>query len=145
MIGEHTIPEDDRLLFLQCIMAAQDVFYASYTCMDVQSGTTLEPSTVVLELIDFVRAVHLASKRGEHTRRRGQRRGQRRKRDRIPTKPYHAPSTDATLSACATLDQQTTPQQGLLRSLKNGATQLWNLPKSAEKISRLKSDTTRYR
>ena len=53
-IGERALPEDDRLLFLQCIMAAKDVFYVSYTCMDVQAGTILEPSPVVLELLDFI-------------------------------------------------------------------------------------------
>jgi exodeoxyribonuclease V gamma subunit len=53
-IGERALPEDDRLLFLQCIMAAKDVFYVSYTCMDVQAGTILEPSPVVFELLDFM-------------------------------------------------------------------------------------------
>lgn len=53
-IGERFLPEDDRLLFLQCIMAAKDVFYVSYTCMDVQAGTILEPSPVVSELLDFM-------------------------------------------------------------------------------------------
>ncbi len=53
-LGDSSARDDDRLLFLQWLLAARDVFYISYTGQDTASGETLEPSTVVAELLDFM-------------------------------------------------------------------------------------------
>ncbi|MFV8833373.1 exodeoxyribonuclease V subunit gamma [Aquisalimonas sp.] len=63
--GDASVRDDDRLLFLQSLMAARDVFYVSYTGQDVRSGETLEPAPVVGELLDFLHRHHLP----DHTRR----------------------------------------------------------------------------
>ena len=53
-LGDTSARDDDRLLFLQWLLASRDVFYISYTGQDTSSGETLEPSTVVAELLDFI-------------------------------------------------------------------------------------------
>ncbi len=53
-IGDYSVREDDRLMFLQALMAARDVFYISYTGQDVASGEELPPSPVVGEWLDFL-------------------------------------------------------------------------------------------
>lgn len=53
-LGDASARDDDRLLFLQWLLAARDVFYISYTGQDTSSGEAMEPSTVVAELLDFI-------------------------------------------------------------------------------------------
>ncbi len=53
-LGDSSVRDDDRLLLLQCLLAARDVFYVSYTGLDTLTGEPLEPSTAVAELLDFV-------------------------------------------------------------------------------------------
>ncbi len=53
-LGDASARDDDRLLFLQWLLAARDVFYLSYTGQDTSSGEAMEPSTVVAELLDFI-------------------------------------------------------------------------------------------
>jgi len=53
-LGDASARDDDRLLFLQWLLAARDVFYISYTGQDTSSGEVMEPSTVVAELLDFI-------------------------------------------------------------------------------------------
>ncbi|MEQ9003605.1 MAG: hypothetical protein RIE74_08560, partial [Pseudomonadales bacterium] len=53
-LGDHSVRDDDRLLLLQWLMSAGDVFYLSYTGQDTQSGEDLTPSIAVSELLDFV-------------------------------------------------------------------------------------------
>ncbi len=53
-LGDTSVRDDDRLLLLQWLLAARDVFYLSYTGQDTSSGETLSPSTAVAELLDFV-------------------------------------------------------------------------------------------
>ncbi len=57
-LGDPSSRDDDRLLFLQSLMAAGDVFYLSYTGQDARSGETVPPSPVVGELLDFIHAHH---------------------------------------------------------------------------------------
>ena len=59
-LGDHSARDDDRLLFLQALTAARDVFYISYTGQDVGSGETLPPSPVVGEWLDFLHLHHFA-------------------------------------------------------------------------------------
>jgi exodeoxyribonuclease V gamma subunit len=59
-LGDASTRDDDRLLLLQCLLAARDVFYVSYTGQDTATGELLEPSTAVAELLDFVAANQFA-------------------------------------------------------------------------------------
>jgi exodeoxyribonuclease V gamma subunit len=49
------------LLLLQWLLAARDVFYASYTGQDTGSGEELAPSTALAELLDFVASNQFAN------------------------------------------------------------------------------------
>jgi exodeoxyribonuclease V gamma subunit len=51
-IGDRSIRDDDRGLFLQLFAAATQTFYVSYLGQDPRSGETLPPSVVVAELLD---------------------------------------------------------------------------------------------
>lgn len=51
-IGDRSLRDDDRGLFLQLFAAATDVFYASYLGRDPRSGESMPPSVVVAELLD---------------------------------------------------------------------------------------------
>jgi len=53
-LGDTSVRDDDRLLLLQWLLAARDVFYVSYTGLDTMTGEALEPSMTVTELLDFV-------------------------------------------------------------------------------------------
>lgn len=59
-LGDSSVRDDDRLLLLQWLLAARDVFYLSYTGQDTASGEELTPSTAVAELLDFVAANQFA-------------------------------------------------------------------------------------
>ncbi|MFT4256710.1 MAG: exodeoxyribonuclease V subunit gamma [Pseudoxanthomonas sp.] len=51
-LGDRSVREDDRFLFLQLLMAAADVFYLSYGGRDARDGSLREPSALVSELLD---------------------------------------------------------------------------------------------
>ncbi len=51
-VGDRSLRDDDRSLFLQLFAAATDVFYLSYLGVDPRSGETLPPAVVVSELLD---------------------------------------------------------------------------------------------
>jgi exodeoxyribonuclease V gamma subunit len=55
-IGDRSIRDDDRGLFLQLFAAAGDCFYLSYLGADPRSGEIQPPSVVVAELLDVVAA-----------------------------------------------------------------------------------------
>jgi exodeoxyribonuclease V gamma subunit len=59
-LGDSSVRDDDRLLLLQWLLAARDVFYLSYTGQDTNTGEALAPSTAVAELLDFVAHNQLA-------------------------------------------------------------------------------------
>ncbi|MDT0634893.1 exodeoxyribonuclease V subunit gamma [Spectribacter hydrogenoxidans] len=59
-LGDHNVRDDDRLLFLQAVMAARDVFYVSYTGQDVAGGETLPPSPLVGEWLEFLHRHYFA-------------------------------------------------------------------------------------
>lgn len=52
--GDRSRREDDRYMFLQSLLSAQDAFYISYVGQDKKDDSSLEPSVVVSELIDHV-------------------------------------------------------------------------------------------
>ncbi|HEX7340196.1 MAG TPA: exodeoxyribonuclease V subunit gamma [Rhodanobacteraceae bacterium] len=53
-LGDRSMREDDRYLFLQTLMAARDVLYLSYVGLDERDGSAIEPSVLVSELLDIV-------------------------------------------------------------------------------------------
>jgi exodeoxyribonuclease V gamma subunit len=57
--GDRDVRADDRLLFLQLLAAARDVFYVSWIGRDAHTNAALPPSSVVAELIDVVRENYL--------------------------------------------------------------------------------------
>ncbi len=59
-LGDISVRDDDRLLFLQAIMAAQDVFYLSYTGQDVATGDTLAAAPIVGEWLDFLQTYYFS-------------------------------------------------------------------------------------
>lgn len=57
-IGDRSLREDDRHLFLQLFTAAGEVFYASYIGADPRDGSAREPSMLIAELLDAAVAYH---------------------------------------------------------------------------------------
>jgi exodeoxyribonuclease V gamma subunit len=53
-LGDRSVRDDDRFLFLQLLCAAGDVFYLSYGGRDARDGSVREPSALVSELLDAV-------------------------------------------------------------------------------------------
>lgn len=53
-LGDRSVRDDDRYLFLQLLTAADDVLHLSYVGRDLRSGNTREPSALVAELLDVV-------------------------------------------------------------------------------------------
>jgi len=51
-LGDRSLRDDDRGLFLQLFAAATQVFYASYLGRDPRSGEALPPAVVLSELLD---------------------------------------------------------------------------------------------
>ena len=51
-VGDRSVREDDRFLFLQLLASAGQVFYASFLGNDPRSGEATPPSVVVSELMD---------------------------------------------------------------------------------------------
>lgn len=52
--GDRSRREDDRYLFLETILSARDVLYLSYTGRSANNGTDLLPSSIVIELGDYL-------------------------------------------------------------------------------------------
>ncbi|HEX7369263.1 MAG TPA: exodeoxyribonuclease V subunit gamma [Rhodanobacteraceae bacterium] len=59
--GDRDVRADDRLLFLQLLAAARDVFYVSWIGRDAHSNETLAPSVVAAELMDVLRKNYLSA------------------------------------------------------------------------------------
>lgn len=57
-LGDRSRRQDDRLLFLQLVNAAQDVLYISYIGNHPRDGSLHEPSTVVSTLLDIAAMYH---------------------------------------------------------------------------------------
>ncbi|TAN06038.1 MAG: exodeoxyribonuclease V subunit gamma [Rhodanobacteraceae bacterium] len=58
--GDRNVRADDRLLFLQLLAAARDVFYVSWVGRDAQSNKDLPPAAMVTELMQLLRTGYLA-------------------------------------------------------------------------------------
>jgi exodeoxyribonuclease V gamma subunit len=53
--GDRSIRDEDRYLFLEALMSAGDRFYISYTGQNDRDNSSMPPSVVVSELLDYVR------------------------------------------------------------------------------------------
>jgi exodeoxyribonuclease V gamma subunit len=53
--GDRSIRDEDRYLFLEAVMSAGDRFYISYNGQNDRDNTSLPPSVIVSELMDYVR------------------------------------------------------------------------------------------
>jgi exodeoxyribonuclease V gamma subunit len=53
--GDRSRREDDRYLFLEAILSARRVLYASYTGADVRDSTERQPSVLVADLVRYVK------------------------------------------------------------------------------------------
>jgi exodeoxyribonuclease V gamma subunit len=63
-LGDRSVRDDDRFLFLQLLCAAGDVFYLSYGGRDARDGSVREPSPVIAELLDAIERMHGEAVRG---------------------------------------------------------------------------------
>ncbi len=52
--GDRSSREDDRYMFLQSLLSAQDKLYISYVGQNKKDDSSLEPSVVVTELLDYI-------------------------------------------------------------------------------------------
>jgi exodeoxyribonuclease V gamma subunit len=52
--GDRSLRDEDRYLFLEALMAAQDRFCISYTGQNDRDNSTMPPSVLVAELMDYV-------------------------------------------------------------------------------------------
>jgi exodeoxyribonuclease V gamma subunit len=54
--GDRSLRDEDRYLFLECLMSARDCFYLSYVGQSVKDNGVIPPSVLVSELLDAVQA-----------------------------------------------------------------------------------------
>ena len=65
-LGDRSMPDDDRYLFLQAVNAAKDSLYLSYLGRDVRDNSRLPPSLVISELSHFLSSFGWALNAVEH-------------------------------------------------------------------------------
>ncbi|MFH2130540.1 MAG: exodeoxyribonuclease V subunit gamma [bacterium] len=56
-LGDRSIKEDDRYLFLEAIISARDTLYISYIGQSIKDNSTIPPSALVSELIQYLEAM----------------------------------------------------------------------------------------
>jgi exodeoxyribonuclease V gamma subunit len=56
-LGDRSVRDDDRFLFLQLLCAARDTFYLSYGGRDARDDRALEPAGPVAELLDAIESM----------------------------------------------------------------------------------------
>jgi len=52
--GDRSHRNEDRYLFLESLLAARDIFYMSYVGQNIRDNTSIPPSMVVGELMDYI-------------------------------------------------------------------------------------------
>ena len=65
-LGDRSMPDDDRYLFLQAVNAAKDSLYLSYLGRDVRDNSRFPPSLVISELTHFLSSYGWALNAVEH-------------------------------------------------------------------------------
>ncbi|MBU1181824.1 MAG: exodeoxyribonuclease V subunit gamma, partial [Proteobacteria bacterium] len=53
--GDRSRKKDDKYLFLEALISARKIFYISYVGQSIQDNTSIPPSVLVSELLDYVR------------------------------------------------------------------------------------------
>ena len=53
-LGDRSLREEDRYLFLEALLSARDVLYISYTGQSLKDNSTVPPSVLVSELMDYL-------------------------------------------------------------------------------------------
>ncbi len=54
-VGDRSVRDNDRYLFLEALLSARQTFYLSYTGYAIHDNSEIPPSVVVSELIDYLR------------------------------------------------------------------------------------------
>lgn len=52
--GDRSRRNDDRYLFLEAILSARKILYCSYVGQDIQDNSTIPPSVVINEVMDYI-------------------------------------------------------------------------------------------
>ena len=52
--GDRSRRKDDRYLFLETLLSAREILYISYIGQDIQDNSSVPPSVLVTELIDYI-------------------------------------------------------------------------------------------
>ncbi|MBT6504566.1 MAG: exodeoxyribonuclease V subunit gamma [Deltaproteobacteria bacterium] len=55
--GDRSLKEDDRYLFLEAIISARETLYISYIGQSLKDNSTIPPSTLVSELIQYLESI----------------------------------------------------------------------------------------
>lgn len=66
-LGDRSLRGDDRYLFLEAILSARDALYLSYQGRDVHTNTERQPSLVLTELMDYLKAASGWKEKDIHT------------------------------------------------------------------------------
>jgi len=53
--GDRSRRNDDRYLFLEAILSAREILYCSYVGQNIQDNSTIPPSVVISELMDYIK------------------------------------------------------------------------------------------
>lgn len=61
-LGDRSVRENDKHLFLETLLSAQDFFYISYLGFHVKDGSVLPPSSLVDELLSYIASGTKATK-----------------------------------------------------------------------------------
>ncbi|MCL2154217.1 MAG: exodeoxyribonuclease V subunit gamma [Leptospirales bacterium] len=64
--GDRSIRDEDRFLFLETLISARENLYISYIGKDINTGTELNPSIVVSELIEYIKNYYKVNVAGKN-------------------------------------------------------------------------------
>ena len=56
-LGDRSLKDDDCYLFLEAIISARQIFYISYIGQSLRDNSTISPSTLVSELIQYLESI----------------------------------------------------------------------------------------
>jgi exodeoxyribonuclease V gamma subunit len=63
--GDRSLRNEDRYLFLEAILSARQRLYISYTGQNIKDNSAVPPSTLVSELLDFLRRNYASAAGGD--------------------------------------------------------------------------------
>ncbi|MDP6979747.1 MAG: exodeoxyribonuclease V subunit gamma [Myxococcota bacterium] len=90
-LGDRTMRDDDRYLFLEALLSARDRLVITYVGQSIRDGAELPPSAAVSELVDVICDAHAIDQEGEPLSHRAMRKRIREQIEiRHPLHPYGA-------------------------------------------------------